>query len=57
MVPLVFVSSVNFLCFSIVEILGYSVIGILAIAGNLKVAHWIIRVLTKEMEKRDRIGC
>lgn len=41
--------SINTLSYSISQVLAYSLIGIVAIVGNLKIAHWIIHVFTKQL--------
>ena len=41
--------SISALSCSISQVLIYSLIGIVAIAGNLKVAHWIIHVFTRKL--------
>ena len=42
-------SSIALLFYSAGSVIVYSLIGIVAIAGNLKVAHWIIHVFTRKM--------
>ncbi len=41
--------SISTLSYSISQVFAYSLIGIVAIAGNLKIAHWIIHVFTKKI--------
>lgn len=41
--------SINILSYSASQVIFYSLIGIIAIAGNLKIAHWIIHIFTKKL--------
>lgn len=41
--------SISTLSYSISQVFAYSLIGIVIIAGNLKIAHWIIHVFTKKL--------
>ena len=41
--------SIGNLSYTITQVLLYSLIGIVAIAGNLKVAHWIIHIFTRRI--------
>lgn len=41
--------SISNLSYSISQVFVYSLIGIVAIAGNLKIAHWIIHVFTQKL--------
>lgn len=41
--------SIRALSYSISQVLVYSFIGLAIIAGNLKIAHWIIHVFTKKL--------
>lgn len=41
--------SIGTLSYTITQVLLYSLIGTLAIAGNLKVAHWIIHIFTRRI--------
>ena len=41
--------SISTLSYSSVEIFTYSLVGIVVVAGNLKIAHGIMRVFTKKM--------
>lgn len=41
--------SINILSYSAVQVIFYSLIGIIALAVNLKTAHWIIHVFTKKL--------
>lgn len=41
--------SIGNLSYTITQVLFYSLIGIVAIAGNLKVAHWIIHIFTRRI--------
>lgn len=41
--------SISSLSFSIIQVLVYSLIGIITVAGNLKIAHRIIHVFTKRL--------
>lgn len=43
------VSSIEMLSYSTGQVLVYGLIGTVAIAGNLKVAHWIIHIFTKRL--------
>ncbi|MGN0740472.1 MAG: HXXEE domain-containing protein [Treponema sp.] len=42
--------SIHTLSYSISQVLIYSLIGLAAIAGNLKFAHWIIHTFTKKLK-------
>lgn len=41
--------SISNLSYSISQVLVFSLIGIATIAGNLKIAHWIIHIFTKKI--------
>ncbi len=41
--------SISILSYSISQVLACSLIGIVAIAGNLKIAHWTMHVFTKKL--------
>ncbi|MGN0395715.1 MAG: HXXEE domain-containing protein [Coprococcus sp.] len=46
-------SSIAWLSYSAGSVIVYSLIGIVAIAGNLKAAHWIIHIFTKKMRAME----
>ena len=46
-------ASISTLSYSAKQVIFYSLIGIVAIAGNLKIAHWIICVFTKKIVRME----
>lgn len=48
--------SISTLSYSVSQVIFYSLIGIIAIAGNLKIAHWIIHVFTKKISNNGGIA-
>lgn len=46
-------SSINLLSYSTGNIIIYSLIGIVVIVGNLKIAHWIMHTFTKNMNEME----
>ncbi len=47
------VVSISILSYSVSQVIFYSLIGIIAIAGNLKIAHWIIHIFTKKISRNE----
>lgn len=46
-------SSITLLSYSVSNVIVYSLIGIVAIAGNLEIAHWIIHIFTKKINEKE----
>ncbi len=49
----VIASSITLLLYSVSNVIVYSLIGIVVIAGNLEIAHWIIQIFTKKMNEME----
>lgn len=49
----VIASSITLLSYSVSNVIVYSLIGIVAIAGNLEIAHWIIHIFTKKINEKE----
>lgn len=49
----VIASSTTLLSYSVSKVIVYSLIGIVVIAGNLEIAHWIIHIFTKKMNEME----
>lgn len=49
----VIANSITLLSYSVSSVVIYSLIGIGVIAGNLKMAHWIIHIFTKKMNEQE----
>lgn len=45
--------SITLLSYSVSNVIVYSLIGIVAIAGNLEIAHWIIHIFTKKTNEKE----
>lgn len=45
--------SITLLSYSVSNVIVYSLIGIVAIAGNLEIAHWIIHIFTKKINEKE----
>lgn len=50
---LVLASSITLLSYSVSNVIVYSLIGIVVVAGNIKLAQWIIRIFTKKMNEME----
>lgn len=48
------VVSISSLSYSVRQVMFYSLIGIIIIVGNLKIAHWIMHVFTKQLVTTER---
>lgn len=49
----VIASSITLLSYSVSNVIVYSLIGIVVVAGNIKLAQWIIRIFTKKMNEME----
>lgn len=45
--------SITLLSYSVSNVIVYSLIGIVAIAGNLEIAYWIIHIFTKKINEKE----
>lgn len=46
-------SSITLLSYSVSNVIIYSLIGIIVVGGNIKLAQWIIRIFTKKMNEME----
>lgn len=48
--------SISTLSYSVSKVTFYGIIGLMVIAGNLKIAHWIIHLFTKTLVTTDDVS-